>query len=134
MKYVFELRAKVRDYELDAQGVVNNANYLHYLEHARHEFIESIGMSFTELNKRGIIPSVNRVEVDYKVPLRGTDEYICRLNVRKEGVRFVFYQDIYRASDEALVVKGVISTVCLEQGKLIRESYLDEMLSPYFMD
>lgn len=33
IKYVYEREMEVRDYELDAEGIVNNANYLHYLEH-----------------------------------------------------------------------------------------------------
>ena len=37
-KYVYEREMEVRDYELDAEGIVNNANYLHYLEHTRHGF------------------------------------------------------------------------------------------------
>ena len=37
-KYIFELKMKVRDYECDLQGIVNNANYQHYIEHTRHEF------------------------------------------------------------------------------------------------
>ena len=41
MEYIFELKMKVRDYECDGQGIVNNANYQHYTEHTRHEFIES---------------------------------------------------------------------------------------------
>ena len=36
--YQFGLYLQVRDYETDAQGIVNNANYLHYLEHTRHMF------------------------------------------------------------------------------------------------
>ena len=31
-KYVFETEMEVRDYECDIQGIVNNANYLHYTE------------------------------------------------------------------------------------------------------
>ena len=31
MKYIFETRMEVRDYECDIEGIVNNANYLHYM-------------------------------------------------------------------------------------------------------
>ena len=41
-QYIYELEMKVRDYECDLQGIVNNANYQHYLEHPRHEFLTSV--------------------------------------------------------------------------------------------
>ena len=44
MDYLFELDMQVRDYELDAQGVVNNGTYMNYLEHTRHEFLKAVGM------------------------------------------------------------------------------------------
>ena len=56
MDYIHEIRLKVRDYECDLQGIVNNANYQHYLEHARHEFLLSTGAGFAELHSRGIDP------------------------------------------------------------------------------
>ena len=34
-EYIFKLTDKVRDYECDLQGVVNNSNYQHYMEHTR---------------------------------------------------------------------------------------------------
>lgn len=43
---LFEQAMKVRDYECDAQGIVNNANYQHYYEVVRHEFWKSIILIF----------------------------------------------------------------------------------------
>ena len=53
-KYIYELKMKVRDYECDLQGIVNNANYQHYIEHTRHEFLLSAGISFAQLHEQGI--------------------------------------------------------------------------------
>ena len=50
--FLFSVEFSVRDYECDIQGVVNNANYQHYLEHARHEFLISKGISFSNFMKR----------------------------------------------------------------------------------
>ena len=51
MEYIFELEMQVRDYECDMEGIVNNAIYQHYLEHTRHEFLASSGISFIEMGK-----------------------------------------------------------------------------------
>ena len=125
--YIYELKMKVRDYECDGQGIVNNANYQHYTEHTRHEFIESRGVKFADLHEQGIDPVVARISLTYKTPLRGGDEFICRLNVKKEGIRYVFYQDIYRASDEKLCVKAVVECVCVINGKLGTHGMFDAM-------
>ena len=125
--YIFELKMKVRDYECDGQGIVNNANYQHYTEHTRHEFIESRGVKFADLHEQGIDPVVARISLTYKTPLRGGDEFICRLNVKKEGIRYVFYQDIYRVSDEKLCVKAVVECVCVINGKLGTHEMFDAM-------
>ena len=127
MEYIFELKMKVRDYECDGQGIVNNANYQHYTEHTRHEFIESRGVKFADLHEQGIDPVVARISLTYKTPLRGGDEFISRLYVKKEGIRYVFYQDIYRASDEKLCVKAVVECVCVINGKLGTHEMFDAM-------
>ena len=50
--YIFETEMEVRDYECDIEGIVNNANYLHYAEHTRHLFLRSLGVSFAKLTPR----------------------------------------------------------------------------------
>ncbi len=118
----FELRMKVRDYECDLQGIVNNANYQHYLEHARHEYLLSKGISFAELHSRGIDAVVARIRMDFKVPLRSGDEFVCSLSVKKEDVRYVFMQNIYRASDRKLCLRAKVESVCVEHGELMMGS------------
>lgn len=108
----------VRDYECDIEGIVNNANYLHYTEHTRHLFLKACGLSFAEMHRKGVDAVVARMNLQFKTPLTCDDEFISRLGLHKEGIRYVFNQDIYRASDEKLCFRGVIEIVCLVNGKL----------------
>ena len=64
--YIFEIQLKVRDYECDIQGIVNNAIYQSYLEHARHEYLQSKNISFKKLTEEGILLMVSRIEMDFK--------------------------------------------------------------------
>ena len=123
-EYIFKLTDKVRDYECDLQGVVNNSNYQHYMEHTRHEFLESLGENFGAMHDKGVDGFVSHVEIDYKTSLKSGDSYISCL----KGVKLVFEQDIYRASDGALATKGKVESVVVQDGKLTRGEYFDEML------
>jgi acyl-CoA thioester hydrolase len=128
-KYIFELPIKVRDYECDIQGVLNNSVYQNYLEHTRHEFLESRNVSFAALHEKGIDPMVARISIDYKTALRPGDECICRLYIEKEGIKYVFYQDIYRASDEKISIKSKVDTVVVVNGRLGFCEELDALLN-----
>lgn len=118
MEYIFDLTLKVRDYECDLQGIVNNANYQHYTEHTRHEFLRSEGISFADLHNRGIDAVVARLQMAFKTPLRSGDEFVSRLGLRKEGIKFVFIQDIFRLPDLKPVLRSTVETVCLVNGRL----------------
>jgi len=128
MDYIFETRMEVRDYECDIEGIVNNANYLHYMEHTRHLFLKSRGLSFAEMHDKGVDAVVARMNIQYKVPLRCDDEFISRLAIRKEGLRYVFSQDIFRASDNRLCVRATVELVCLINGRLGNSEEYDRML------
>ena len=86
MKYIFETRMEVRDYECDIEGIVNNAQYVHYCEHTRHLFLKECGLSFAEMHEKGVDAVVARMQLQYKVPLRPDDEFISRLNLTIELV------------------------------------------------
>lgn len=129
MNYIYELPFKVRDYECDLQGIVNNANYQHYTEHTRHEFLSQHGVSFAQLHERGIDAVVAGMQLRFKPPLRSGDEFVSKLALRKEGIKYVFVQDIYRLPDMRVVFKSTVEAVCLVNGKL---SDCDELNQIFF--
>lgn len=130
-KYSFELEMKVRDYECDLQCIVNNANYQHYMEHARHEFLEKAGANFGQLHNKGIDAVVARVEIDYKVSLISGDRFVVKLNIAREGVKLVFFEDIFRLPDLKLCAHGRVESVCLEHGRLTRGELFDEIFASW---
>ncbi len=130
--YIYELRLKVRDYECDLQGIVNNANYQHYIEHTRHEFLLAHHVSFADLHARGIDCVVARLNMQFKMPLRSGDEFVSKLWIKKEGVKYVFMQDIFRACDMKLAVRAQVDTVCLINGRLSDCEELNTTFAPYF--
>ena len=129
--YIHELTMKVRDYECDLQGIVNNANYQHYLEHDRHEFLLGTGTSFAALHEQGIDAVVARISMAFKTPLKSGDEFVCRLALKKEGIRYIFIQDIFRKADNKVVLKGVVEAVSLVNGRLAESPALNQLLAPY---
>ena len=131
MKKSFEIEMKVRDYECDSQGIVNNANYLHYFENTRHEFMRSLGMTFKESNDLGISPVVNRANLHYKNPLTGGESFLSSLTVERKGVKIIFHQTIHRKSDGALCCKAQIDVALLINGQLSRGDYFDEGMKEY---
>ncbi len=126
MKYCYETRMEVRDYECDIEGIVNNANYLHYMEHTRHLFLKECGLSFADMHAKGVDAVVARMNLQFKTPLRCDDEFMSRLWLEKVGIRYVFHQDIFRASDEQLCFKGVAELVCLVNGRLANSPDYDK--------
>lgn len=127
--YIFEIELKVRDYECDIQGVVNNAIYQSYLEHARHEYLISRGFSFAELTQQGILLMVSRIEMDFKRSLTSRDVFAVRLRTERQGVKLIFYQDIYRVPDNALCLKAKVEAVAKINDKLSRGEIFDTLLA-----
>lgn len=116
MEYLRSLEFKVRDYECDMQGVVNNSVYQNYLEHARHEYLQSEGINFAEMTAKGINLVVVRAELDYRDSLQSNDAFVVKSNfTRLSRVRFQFIQDIYRLSDNKLMLQALVTGTSINQ-------------------
>ena len=128
MNFIYELEFKVRDYECDLQGIVNNANYQHYLEHTRHEFLLTHNLSFSQLHDEGIDVVVARVDIAYKNSLRSGDRFVSKLALAHEGIKYTFYQNIYRLPDMQLCVRAKTDCVAAQNGKLSPCEKLDTFI------
>lgn len=111
----------VRDYECDLQGIVNNANYQHYLEHARHLYLRELGIDFSALSARGANLVVIRVEIDYLSPLRSGETFVVRSRLeRVSRVRFVFVQEIDRDSRQPVARAKIFGATMDAAGRATR--------------
>lgn len=115
MQAPHETRLLVRDYECDLQGVVNNAEYMHYLEHARHEFLKSCGIDFAEVTRQGIHLVIVRAEMDFRASLAPGDDFLVLTRFEQASrLRWVFLQDIVRSRDHALMLAAKMTATALD--------------------
>lgn len=121
---------EVRDYELDCEQIVNNANYLHYMEHTRHKFCDAAGLSFIAMHNAGIDAVVRKIEIEYVTSLRGGESFVSCLRLERKGPRFIFHQDILKPNGE-VVAEGIVTVVVLKDGKLSRGDELARVFSKY---
>ena len=95
-----ECALRVRHYECDTYGHVNNAVYLNYLEYARGEFLRAAGFDYKAAVAAGYGLYVARIAIDYKSPAFPEDELIVRsAAVKKGAVSGTMAQTILRGQE-----------------------------------
>ena len=129
MSEPIKIELEVRDYECDMEGIVNNAVYMNYMEHARHAFLKHKGYNFAALPQKGIQLVVIRIEADYLYPLRSGDKFVVTANIeRTSKLRFGFSQDIIRTQDNKPIMKAKVYCTSLNaDGKPAYFKELEEL-------
>lgn len=100
-----ETPVQVMFYDTDAGGVVHNLAYLRFIELARTQLAEKMGMGLHEMTQTQRYPVVVRIEVDYKRPAILGDHLVIR--GRLDDVtpsRFWFTFEVVRPADGAVCV------------------------------
>lgn len=109
-----EHRLRVRYGETDQMGVVHHANYLLYMEEARTRFLESVGASYAELERRGIGLPVRRTELRFHSGARYDEELTVLTRVgRLRAASVTFEYEIRRGARGELVAGGWIELACV---------------------
>jgi acyl-CoA thioester hydrolase len=115
-----EHRLTVQSYECDANGHVNNAVYLNYLESARVAFLRAGGASYRELREKGFSLVVVRICIDYRNEAWMEDPLLVVTEpVKKRFTGGIFSQKVYREeqSGPVLVADAEVTWVCVDGRK-----------------
>ena len=114
---VWSVDLSVRDYECDLQGIVNNAVYQQYLEHARHEYLRAQGIDFATLTAQGIHVVMTHAELQYQQSLKPGDHFQVTLRLAPKGkLRALFTQHIIHA-DGRVMVEAIITVAALDANR-----------------
>jgi acyl-CoA thioester hydrolase len=88
-------------------GVVYHANYLTWFEVGRTEFLRHSGLTYRELEEKGVLLPVAEATLRYKLPARYDDWVEIRTRIEElTPVRLTFAYEVYRIPDETLLVSG----------------------------
>ncbi len=110
---IHEVDFRVRYSETDAQGIVNNANYLSYFEVGRVEWLRAAGLSYRELEKKGYGFVVVEVRAFYRNAVSFDDELTLRTELaelKRASLRFMY--TLLRG--EEVVANGYTRHGCIE--------------------
>jgi acyl-CoA thioester hydrolase len=111
---------RVRYPETDAMGFLHHSRHFQYFEMGRVELLRSLGQSYAELERRGILFVVVKVECRYKAPAHYDDELTLTTRViRQTHVRIDHAYELRRG--ETLLAEGATTIACVGRDGRVRE-------------
>ena len=94
---------KVRYAETDQMGVVYHGNYAQYLEIARIDWLQALGISYRQMEEEGVMLPVYELKLRFKRSAKFDDELkIETVLVQKPGARIDFFYRIFNQKGELL--------------------------------
>lgn len=110
MTHRFDIRIFYED--TDMAGIVYYANYLRYIERARSDIVEQLGLDQGEMRDAGLVFAVTRVEADYLSAARFGDRLVVATTHRMQGaVRWVFDQEVTRGGQ--VIFRAKVTAACM---------------------
>ncbi|MBW4498840.1 MAG: acyl-CoA thioesterase [Scytonema hyalinum WJT4-NPBG1] len=130
---IFKTLLRVRHYEMDALGHVNNAVYQNYLEQAAIEHSEHLGLTFDLYRELGGVFVMRRVEIDYLRPAVAGDTLEVTTWLREmRGTRAYRQYEIRKQNQEDLLVTAEALWVWVDP-KTMRPRPIPDILLEKFL-
>ncbi len=111
---------RVRYAETDQMGIAHHAHYVVWLEDARTAHFRNSGISYRELEAKGLLLVVVEVQVRYRVPARYDELLRIDCWVRESNRRrVIFGYAIRRPSDDTLLATAQTSLIALDSNRVL---------------
>jgi acyl-CoA thioester hydrolase len=127
-----EFKVRVRYAETDQMGVVYHGNYAQYFEMGRVEWLRNLGLSYSKMEKEGIMLPVVSLTLNYKKPARYDDLLTVRTIFKKQqSVKIEFDYEIYSEQGELLTTgNSVLVFVDMKTGRpVLPPGYVTEKIN-----
>ena len=112
---------RVQYYETDMMGVVHHANYVHWMEEARIDFMDQLGFPYAEMEKRGVISPVKAIACDYKTACTFGEEISVSVSVESfNGVVMAIAYEMKNGAGETVCTARSEHVFLTREGRFVR--------------
>ena len=134
MKNFFK-KIKVRYCETVQMGLVHHGSYINYFEEARISWISNLGLSYSEMEKSGIILPVSKLNVSYLRPAYFDDDLVVNVELAELPTSRLIFNYTIKNKDEVVVTgTTVLAFLNKETKKPVRcPDYMLEKVTPLFI-
>lgn len=107
MAYTSETHLTVRYAETDMMGIVHHSRYYPWFEAARTDFVKKIGITYSEMERMGILLPLTETGAKYHYGLTYEDEVVIKCKLTKLTVaRCEFGYEVYKLPEMKLMTTG----------------------------
>jgi len=115
--FISETEIIVRYAETDQMGIVHHSNYPVWFEAARTDFINKMGMSYSQIEKSGFLLPLIELNCKYKGSARYEDRIVIRTRVKAISYsRLTFSYEVFRHGEDSLLTSGETMHVWTDKG------------------
>lgn len=97
-------------YETDQMGIIHHSNYIRWFEEARLDFMNQIGLSYKEIEDKGLLIPVLSAQCQYRKAVKYDETVFIYTKITDfKGVKFSFAYKVMDKNNQAVKAEGTSS-------------------------
>jgi acyl-CoA thioester hydrolase len=134
--YSNQINTRVRYAETDQMGVVYYGNYPQFFEIGRVEALRALGISYKEMEKKGIMLPVLKLEVKYLAPATYDDLILIQTEIHEMPKARITFQHKIKSEEGKLLTLGMVQLVFVDvtsRKPILCPSFMSDALAPFLI-